>query len=71
LSTATASPALSPYTQPIATQEILQPRADSTSSSIDRDKHQMHTLMQGTRQAGALAAVRTYIDMKNSSSNHF
>ncbi len=60
LSTAISSPPLSSYTQPIATQENLQSQSDSVSASNERDKHQMQTLMRGTRQAGALASVRAF-----------
>jgi hypothetical protein len=60
LSTSALSPPILPSTPPISTQEILQPQAETSAVASEREKRHMHNLMQGTRQAGALAAVRTF-----------
>ncbi len=58
LSTAAATPLL-PSSQPISTQEILQPRQRGGAGADDGDRQHMRSVMRSTREAGALAAVRT------------
>jgi hypothetical protein len=50
---------LLPSTQPISTQEILPARAETAAAANERDKQHMRSVMHGTREAGALTAVRT------------
>jgi hypothetical protein len=57
--TATCTPLL-PSTQPVSTQKILKPRAESAAGAAEREKAHMQSVMHGTRQAGALAAVCTF-----------
>lgn len=63
LSTVTNVPPILPSTQPISTQEILPARAETAAAAKDRDMQHMRSVMHGTREAGALAAVRSSSDV--------
>ena len=48
-----------PSTPPLATQETLPARAETAAVANERDQQYMRSVMHGTREAGALTAVRT------------